>query len=82
MRARALKCYTGNYDGQRDGMIFAASAVEASALIHCSLYHFQQYWIVRPLPWPLPNGKNPKVLTLYTRKNDYHSEWQEGICEI
>lgn len=78
MRVKRLRCYVGNYDGMRDGLIYAHNAVEASHVIHCSLYQFRQYWRVHTLY----QISNPKPLVLYTRKNDYRSEWHEGICDI
>lgn len=78
LSAKPIKCYIGNYDGQRDGMIYATSKREAAKVAGCSVYHFERYWLQHS-PWPMPN---PKALTLYTRKNDYCSDWQEGICPL
>lgn len=78
MRTKAIKCYIGNYDGQRNGMIYAPSKRDAAKVAGCSVYHFERYWHAHT-PWPLGA---PKALTLYTRKNDYRSTWQEGICPL
>ena len=78
MSQRRMKCYVGNYDGQRNGMVYATSKVEAAAVAQCSVYSFNQYWSIHTA-WPIAH---PKALTLYTRKNDYKSVWQEGICPI
>lgn len=40
---RPIKCYVGNYDGQRNGMIFAVSKREAAQVARCSVYHFERY---------------------------------------
>lgn len=81
MRAKPVKCYIGNYDGQRNGMIFATSKREAAKIAGCSVYHFERHWGTHT-PWPLPN---PKAMTLYTRKSDgfkIDSWWYEGICTL
>jgi hypothetical protein len=59
-------------------MVFAANKKDAAKIAKCSLHQFNLYWTVRT-PWPLAG---PKLHTLYTRKNDYRSEWQEGICQL
>ena len=77
MREQRLRCYIGNLDGQRDGMVFAPNQRTAAAVVKCSIYHFSEYWVQQPNR-PI---SDPKPLTLYTR-NDYRSEWQEGICQL
>lgn len=78
MRAKPIKCYIGNYDGRRDGMIFATSKREAATVARCSAYHFERYWSMHSSPFTAIC----KALTLYTRKSDYHSDWHEGICQL
>lgn len=79
MRARTIYCYIGNYDGLRDGMIYAASAVDACHVVHCSLYHFREYWHRQPLPRPIAR---PNAMTLYTKRNNFRDTWHEGVCPL
>lgn len=76
MSAKAVKCYVGNYDGRRAGMIYATSKREAAKVAGCSVYHFERQWGTGHAPLTA----TMKAGALYTRKNDYRSDWQEGIC--
>lgn len=79
MRAKPVKCYVGNYDGQRNGMVYATSKREAAQVAGCSVYHFERYWHIHHSLYAVAN---PKAMSLYTRKNDYYDAWHEGLCPL
>lgn len=76
---KKLKCYQGNYDGSRKGLVFAHNQREAATAAMTSVYQFRNFWSeVNP-----PDGKF-EPLTLYTRPYDAREtrEWTTGRCEI
>jgi hypothetical protein len=77
---RKLKCYRGNYDGRREGLVFAHNKKEAAKLANATLYGFNEYWH----EWEPTTTLNLKPLTLYTKKFSVRDDdsWFEGRCEI
>lgn len=73
MKAEYVKCYTGNLDGRREGLVVASNQKEAAKIVQTSLNDFRNYWAAKGHPWPITA---PKLRTLYTRK--YGGEWVEG----
>ena len=74
-----MKCFQGNYDGMRVGLIIAANQKEAAAAgVGCSLYSFREFWS--------STGAKPeqelKPNTLYTKPYDSRGPWIEGRCEL
>jgi hypothetical protein len=71
-----VKCYTGNYDGTREGLIVAENQKRAAEVAGCSLYAFRQFWHQAP-NWP---DQRIRPHTLYTRLYSarYQGEWTEG----
>lgn len=82
MRSELLKCYTGNLDGMRRGLVIARSQKEASEIIGTSLYGFRNFFCRQEDgKWP---DQTIKPRTLYTKPiNEYiQTPWIEGRCEI
>jgi len=79
---RKLKCYRGNYDGRREGLILAYNKKEAAQLANSSLYGFNEYW--HEWDGPPEAMKQFKSHTLYTKPFSVRddSEWFEGRCVI
>lgn len=50
MRNQKLRCYYGNLDGTREGMVIAANQKEAADTAHTSVYSFRQFWHEGKLP--------------------------------
>jgi len=75
------KCFIGNYDGRRQGLIIAKSQKEAAEIIGRSVRDLRLYWRSRPLlACPI---ENPKRGVLYTKPYDCRdTEWTEGRCEL
>lgn len=76
MKAEYVKCYTGNLDGTREGLVVASNQKEAAKVAGTSLYDFRNYWGAETHPWPIAS---PKLRTLYTRKFGGGGEWEEGL---
>jgi len=64
MRAEKVKCWVGNLDGKRQGLIVAHNQKEAANLAGTSIGSFRDHWSLQVGKWPLTT---PKILTLYTR---------------
>ena len=70
-----VKCFVGNYDGSRKGLVVAPNQKEAARIAGVSLYDFRQYWGAAS-QWPIRN--NPKPFTLYLKPYDAdNSQWTE-----
>lgn len=75
---RKLKCFMGNHDGRRRGVILATSQVAAAKALGQGVASFRNFWHdIEECPVP-----NAKPLTLYTRPIDDRGEFVEGICEL
>ena len=72
-----VKCYTGNYDGKRRGLIIANSQKKAAEIAKCSLHGFRQYWGFEQR-WP--KDFNPEPYVLYTKRYDSKDGWVKGRC--
>jgi hypothetical protein len=75
MKTEYVKCYTGNLDGTREGLVVASNQKEAAKVAGTTLYDFRNYWGSETHPWPIAS---PKLRTLYTRKFGGGREWVEG----
>jgi hypothetical protein len=73
-----VKCYRGNYDGVREGLVIANNQKEAAKVVGCSLYEFRKYWC--HVDWP--ERFNLKLFTLYTKKMLANEEWYKGRCPL
>lgn len=73
-----VKCYQGNYDGTRSGMVIANNQKEAAKVVGCTLYEFRNYW--HQSDWP--KGFTPKSFVLYTRMMMSEADWFEGYCPL
>lgn len=62
-RTGKLKCWVGNLDGEREGMIIATSKTAAQRAIPTGRADFDAYWTEIDLP---PSGEY-EPLVLYTR---------------
>ncbi len=79
-RPEYVKCYVGNFDGNREGLVVAANQKEAAKIAGTTLYDFRNYWVAMDHPWPI---SAPKIKTLYTRPFSTTGDWSwtEGICK-
>lgn len=78
-KKQAMKWFTGNLDGRRQGAVKAKSQDKAAEIAHTSIYIFRRCFHVRdetPDLAPLEEGK------LYTRPFDSDAPWTEGRCEL
>ena len=82
MKERALKCWVGNLDGLREGLVLAHNQTEAVKIIGISVNHLRDYFNRRS-DWSLFQ-QVLKPLTLYTRLMLYidNNPWEEGRCKI
>lgn len=74
-----LKCFQGNLDGLRRGLVIASNQKDAAQAAGCSVYAFREMWS--------SVGKQPtgefKTNTLYTLPyDDRGGQWVEGRCEV
>lgn len=74
---KTLKCFIGNYDGIRQGMVIANSQERLREALDCSQHEVSMNWAVGK--WP---NFEPKPFTLYTRLYSglIVGEWHEGVC--
>jgi len=73
-----VKCYVGNLDGSRAGLVVAENKRVAAKVAETSLNDFRNYWNAAS-PWPI---STPKLHTLYTKPYDGKGEWIEGRCKL
>lgn len=81
--SKQLKCYIGNLDGLRQGLVLADNQKQAAEVAGTTLYGFRQFW-GEGLP---PKGIKFEPVTLYTRLNRYiagqrQGEWQKGLVAL
>lgn len=63
-----LKLWIGNYDGRREGLIYAKSKKAAAKIAGCSVKHFNDYWSESTRVVQTSNGAMEfEPETLYTR---------------
>lgn len=76
MRQRKLKCYIGNIDGLREGLVLAYNKKDAATIAKLTIYHFSMYWTT------LDTEKYKELIpmTLYTRFFDTNTQWINGYC--
>lgn len=75
-----VKCYAGNLDGQREGLIVTTSKKRAAEIARTSLHSFNQYWSQQPFP-----DQQITPHTLYTRpfmSRGNPPPWVAGRCEV
>ena len=76
-RPEMVKCWIGNLDGKRQGLIVARNQKEAAKVIGTSLHDFRNFWTEQRTPWPVDA---PKIRTLYTRS--YGSKASDPFKEL
>ena len=59
-KLRRLKCFTGNLDGQRQGLVAAHSQAEARKVIETTRTDFDNYW--HEISMQEPAASRPLVL--------------------
>jgi hypothetical protein len=74
-RTSRLKCWMGNLDGSRQGLVISVSKREAAKAVGCSQGDFEKYWR-EARSW---TGAF-EINRLYTRRYDSKGEWFEGRC--
>jgi hypothetical protein len=74
-----LKCYTGNLDGLRRGLIVTTSKTKAAQIAGCRSYrYFNDYWS----EVEIRNAEGLESDTLYTQPyNVYDKLWIKGRCD-
>jgi hypothetical protein len=78
-----LKCFLGNYDGTRQGLIITSSRTKAAQIAECWVHSFQLHWGEYGDKYAA--GLKPD--TLYTRlfSSSYvgdNNPFQEGRCPL
>lgn len=73
-----VKCYIGNLDGRRLGMVVAENQKVAAKVAETSVYEFRQHWAAQT-DWPI---RAPKLHTLYTKPYNGKGDFQEGRCQL
>jgi hypothetical protein len=75
---RPMKMWIGNLDGQREGLVIAATKKRAIEVIGTRAGDFNDYWVIaREVDTTL------KHETLYTRPYRIpRAAWQEGKCPL
>ncbi len=78
MKDRILKCWVGNYDGQREALVISTSQKAAAAIARIPLSSFRDHF------WQTESIPDLKPETLYTRDNrNYNRDtWSEGRCTL
>lgn len=71
------KCFIGNLDGRREGLVVARSARQAAEIVGTSVKDFADYWHPSP-DWPM---QTIYPYELYTRPFDSKGPWVKGRCE-
>ena len=73
-----MKCFQGNFDWIRLGLVIASSQKDAAKEAGISLYEFRNYWT--------DDASRPKQElkpgTLYTKTLYGDEEWFEGLCPL
>lgn len=82
-KSRQLKLWIGNYDGRREGLIYATSKTAAARILGISRSSFDNYW-TEPARIVQHNGVAEfEPETLYTRPNHtYGGTFVKGRCPI
>lgn len=80
-----LKCYIGNYDGLRGGLVLVPNKTQARKVVRTSQRDFDDYWY----EWEPAHGLipvvNAKPLTLYTclyGRSGKNGPYVQGICGV
>ena len=74
---RRLKCWEGNYDGLRRGLVISTSQKKAAKVIGCGVKQLADYYTCL---FEIPTGFLED--TLYTRPYDGPGNWVEGRCQV
>ena len=70
-----VKCFYGNLDGIKQGLVVARSQKQGAAIAGCSLHQFRNYWS----DGSFLKDWNPKPYTLYVRPYNHNdSLWHEA----
>ncbi len=77
-RSKTLKCFQGNLDGQREGLVIASSQQQAASIANTSIHELRTYWVTDG-DWP---DQEIKVNCLYTRPICSTAPWVEGVCKL
>ena len=75
-RAVLMKCWIGNFDGSRQGLVIANNQRVAAKVCGTSMRDFCHFW-GQQVAWP---RQTLKPLTLYTRPYGSFGEFTEGHC--
>jgi hypothetical protein len=79
-RVSTLKCFQGNLDGIRRGLVIASSQASAAKVAGCSVSAFRDYWN-SAAPWPAGEFR-PNTLYTCPMNSRTKSEWVEGRCVL
>ncbi len=79
-RAKTLKCFQGNLDGQREALVIASSQQKAASIANTSVHDLRTYWSTDG-DWPAAQDAL-KVNSLYTKPICSSEPWVEGVCKL
>lgn len=71
-----VKCFYGNLDGKRQGMVIASSQKQAAEIAGVSLHYFKGWWSQGLFPENKDVTYKPYVL--YSKPNHSSGVWVEG----
>lgn len=77
-RTTTLKCFQGNLDGKRDGLVIASSQKKAADIANMSIHELRKYWSASGA-WP---SQEMKINCLYTKPSCGSKPWVEGLCKL
>ena len=82
-----LKCWIGNYDGQRRALVIATSQAKAVEIVRCGSVHtFRNFYVEQEQPLMGAGLAFYAANTLYTQPMDCLGDarlvWIEGKCPL
>ena len=79
MTAENVKCFHGNLDGLRQGLVVARSQKQVAEIAKIPLHSFRDYWS----SGSFPKEWNPKPYVLYSRRYATpNASYVEGLCSL
>jgi hypothetical protein len=81
MKPRRLKCWIGNLDGSRYGLVIATSQKRAAKVLGMGLQMFNNYFAEADEVSTLRKSETLYTKPISNRFGEHH-EWVEGYCKI
>lgn len=83
MKRGQLRLWLGNYDGRREGLVYAPSKVAAARAIGISIAVFNAWWVEPSRVVQINGVGDLEPETLYTRPyHTYGSAFVKGRCPL